>query len=74
MSADSAGAGGLLGGMRLLITSRAKSDKITYEHDAVKIEGGPGCKHSGDATAREPEARGAGVREAAIPDSGVTND
>jgi hypothetical protein len=60
--------------MSLLITSKVKSDKITYEQDAMKIEGGPGCKDSGHANAGEREARDAGVSEAAIPDSGVTND
>ena len=74
LTGDSAGAGGLLGRMSLLITSKVKSEKITYEHDAVKIEGGPGCKDSVDATAGEPEARDAGVSEAAIPDSGARND
>lgn len=47
LTGDSAGAGGLLGRMGLLIASKSKSEKISYTHDAVKIEGGPGCKHQG---------------------------
>jgi len=41
---DSHGIGGALGRMGIKIAARHKSDKMSYEHAAVHIDGGPGCK------------------------------
>ena len=41
---DSAGLGGALGRMGIKIAARRDSDKLTYQHEAVHIDGGPGCK------------------------------
>jgi len=41
---DSAGLGGALGRMGIRIASRLESNKLTYRHEAVHIDGGPGCK------------------------------
>ena len=44
LKGDSAGMGGALGRMGIKIAARHKSDKMSYEHAAVHINGGPGCK------------------------------
>ena len=44
LKGDSAGMGGALGRMGIKIAARRKSDKLSYEHAAVHINGGPGCK------------------------------
>jgi hypothetical protein len=44
LKGDSAGMGGALGRMGIKIAARHKSEKMSYEHAAVHINGGPGCK------------------------------
>jgi hypothetical protein len=46
LKGDSAGIGGALGRMGMKIAAHHKSDKMSYEHEAVHINGGPGCKDS----------------------------
>ena len=41
---DSHGIGGALGRLGINIAAHVKKDKMSYEHDAVHIDGGPGCK------------------------------
>ena len=44
LEGDSSGIGGALGRMGIKIAARRKSDKMSYQHEAVHIDGGPGCK------------------------------
>ena len=41
---DSEGIGGALGRMGINIAAHVKKDKMKYKHEAVHINGGPGCK------------------------------
>jgi hypothetical protein len=36
--------GGALGRLGINIAAHVKKDKMSYEHEAVHIDGGPGCK------------------------------
>jgi hypothetical protein len=69
LTGDSAGAGGLLGRMALLITSKAKAEKVHYTHGAVKLEGGPGCH---EAPTHAPQPEDGGVQPPAVNDAGVS--
>jgi hypothetical protein len=44
LEGDSEGIGGALGRMGINIAAHVKKDKMKYEHEAVHINGGPGCK------------------------------
>jgi hypothetical protein len=44
LEGDSAGIGGALGRLGINIAAHVKKDKMKYEHEAVHINGGPGCK------------------------------
>lgn len=44
LEGDSAGIGGALGRLGINIAAHVKKDKMSYEHEAVHIDGGPGCK------------------------------
>jgi hypothetical protein len=71
LTGDSAGAGGLIGRMGLLITSKAKSEKVHYTHGAVKLEGGPGCEHE---PTHDGDAQDARARESTTQDGSVVHD
>jgi hypothetical protein len=44
LEGDSAGIGGALGRLGINIAAHVKKDKMSYQHEAVHINGGPGCK------------------------------
>jgi hypothetical protein len=44
LEGDSAGIGGALGRLGINIAAHVKKDKMSYQHEAVHIDGGPGCK------------------------------
>jgi hypothetical protein len=44
LEGDSAGIGGALGRLGINIAAHVKKDKMSYSHEAVHIDGGPGCK------------------------------
>ena len=44
LEGDSTGIGGALGRLGINIAAHVKKDKMKYEHEAVHINGGPGCK------------------------------
>jgi hypothetical protein len=44
LEGDSEGIGGALGRMGINIAAHVKKDKMKYKHEAVHIDGGPGCK------------------------------
>ena len=44
LEGDSAGIGGALGRLGINIAAHVKRDKMSYQHEAVHIDGGPGCK------------------------------
>ena len=50
---DSEGIGGALGRMGINIAAHVKKDKMKYEHEAVHINGGPGCKDAQVPPAKE---------------------
>jgi len=43
LEGDSAGIGGALGRLGINIAAHVKKDKMKYQHEAVHIDGGPGC-------------------------------
>jgi len=43
LEGDSAGIGGALGRLGINLASHLKKGKLTYQHEAVHINGGPGC-------------------------------
>lgn len=59
---------GVLGRMALLITSKAKSEKVLYTHGAVKLQGGRGCD---EAPTHAPQPQDGGVQRTAASDAGV---
>jgi len=44
LEGDSSGIGGALGRLGINIAAHVKKDKMKYKHEAVHINGGPGCK------------------------------
>ena len=53
LEGDSAGIGGALGRLGINIAAHVKKDKMKYEHEAVHIDGGPGCKDAETPPAAE---------------------
>jgi len=53
LEGDSAGIGGALGRLGINIAAHVKKDKMSYKHEAVHIDGGPGCKDAETPPAAE---------------------
>jgi hypothetical protein len=57
LEGDSAGIGGALGRLGINIAAHVKKDKMSYKHEAVHIDGGPGCKDAETPPAAEEPKR-----------------